>query len=143
MSAAAAPRLLPPPASSVVVQEDALLTIETVNDGALLDDANDALAKAIKEAVKRKGKSKVTLVITVGPGGKDMPEAMKVTGSVTLALPKIESAKMVLPTPDGKITTDLKSIRKVLRPISGGQFEDVRTGEVVDAQGASLPALPR
>src|SRR5689334_22738221 len=123
MSAAPALRPLPPTSPrTVVVAEDPILTVETVNDGMLLDDANDALAKAIKEAVARKGKAKVTLTITVGPGGKDLPDAMKVTGAVSLSLPKIESAKIVLPTPDGKITTDLKSVRKVLRPISDGKF---------------------
>lgn len=135
MSAAAAPTLRPLPPSAVVVEEDSILTFEAVNDGALLDEANEALAKVIREAVKARAKGSVTLKVSIGPGGKDMPDAMKVTGSVSLSLPKVEAAKIMLPTPDGRITTDLKTVRKVLRRVSGNQFEDVRTHEVVDANG--------
>jgi len=142
MSAQPAPALrsVPPVAhGTVLVEEDAVLTIETVSDGTLIDRANDALAQAIREAVKHKAKATVTLKVSIAPGGKDMEDAMKVTSSVSLALPKIESAKIHLPTPDGRITTDLKSVRKVLRRIAGGSFEDVRTGEVVDVNGVSTP----
>lgn len=113
-----------------------VLSIQTVEQGSFLSRANAAFQQAMQEAIKANGKAQVGLTLIIEPDTKsEEGDVFKVGTKVTIKLPEVKVAEVFKANPEGVITTDLRSIHKVLRPLGDDQYEDAETGEVVDLQG--------
>lgn len=111
------------------------LTPMTVDEGKAIENLNEAFSEAMKAAVRSGEKASVVLRFDIGPdkSKEAEPGSFVVNSSVKKTLPAVKTTETHQPGSDNTIYTDLKSLNKVLRPIGGGQFEDVVSGDVVTA----------
>ena len=135
------PDVLPPE-----VTEDGTLVIEAIDDGQFLERANAAWLVAMREAIRREGKASVTLSLIVTPTeievenetaeedeDPEMQRAFKVATKVRMNLPDVKCDTVLVPDSEGRIRTDVRVVRHVLRPIGPGRFVNQHGEETDDA----------
>lgn len=130
--------------------EPGVLLLDAVDDGTFMERANAAWLSVMREAIRTGGKASITMKVSIAPdkARDESPTAddpavaeqppFSVKTQIKVTLPDKKAEAIFIPAPEGVIRTDLRTIRKVLRPADGA-FVDQR-GERCDEEGRPLGA---
>lgn len=126
------PRLVP----EAVPVGQSFLSLDTLEEGTFLDRAESAWRHLLQEVVRRNAKGSVTLKVTLEPSREEGHEGhFDAKTSIKIGLPEVKDVRVYAPSPAlGAIVTDLRVVRKVLRPLGAGRFTDDQ-GRTCDVDG--------
>ncbi len=122
------------PAPDLTLREGTeVVTVGSLEEGAVIERLEKAFRQVMETAMAAGEKGSLTLTLGIVPDKKSDEDEWDFTSSVKMNLPAVKGSEPRTRGTANHAYTDIKTVNQVLRQIEGGQFEDIVTGEVVEA----------